>query len=91
MWTIIVVTGAALLLVACAVYVNAATQAVLRRRPIEQDCPPDRFGLAYEEVTFPAADGLTLRGWFIPAERSTARGTIVFCHGQAGSMDRDTD
>jgi dipeptidyl aminopeptidase/acylaminoacyl peptidase len=26
-------------------------------------------GLVYEEVAFPTTDGLTLRGWFIPAEK----------------------
>jgi len=30
------------------------------------------LGLAYEEVAFPTTDGLTLRGWFIPAARSDA-------------------
>ena len=32
---------------------------------------PDAYGLEYEEVCFPAADGLELRGWFIPG-RSNA-------------------
>lgn len=27
---------------------------------------PDEYGLAYEEVTFSAADGVELHGWFIP-------------------------
>jgi alpha-beta hydrolase superfamily lysophospholipase len=29
--------------------------------------PQTALGLAYEEVAFPTGDGLTLRGWFIPA------------------------
>ncbi len=37
------------------------------------------LGLAYEEVSFPAADGLTLRGWLIPA--------VVYAHG-AGQDQR---
>lgn len=28
---------------------------------------PARYGLRYEHVSFPTRDGLTLRGWFIPA------------------------
>lgn len=31
------------------------------------DDDPSRYGLDYEEVSFQTSDGLTLRGWFIPA------------------------
>ncbi|WP_206051911.1 alpha/beta hydrolase [Nocardioides ferulae] len=31
---------------------------------------PDEAGLAYEEVTFPSADGVPLEGWYLPAEGS---------------------
>lgn len=31
---------------------------------------PDEAGLAYEDVTFPSADGVPLEGWYIPAEGS---------------------
>jgi len=57
-----------------------------RRRPDPPTHPTD-YGLPYEEVAFPARDGIPLRGWFIPAAQ--ARGTVVFCHGHAGSMDPD--
>jgi uncharacterized protein len=29
---------------------------------------PDEYGLDYEDVFFPAQDGVTLEGWFIPAD-----------------------
>jgi uncharacterized protein len=29
---------------------------------------PDEYGLEYEDVFFPAMDGVTLEGWFIPAD-----------------------
>ncbi len=57
------------------------------------DDNPGRYGLEYEQISFPTADGLTLRGWFIPAESAslerTAQGlgtreacaTILFGHG----------
>ncbi len=60
---------------------------LLRRRTPDAPGDPARYGLTYEEVTFLSRDGLTLRGWFIPAPE--ARGTVVFCHGHAGSMDPD--
>lgn len=31
---------------------------------------PDEYGMAYEDVFFPSRDGVTLEGWFIPAEGS---------------------
>ena len=57
------------------------------------DDNPKYYGLGYERVSFLTEDGLTLRGWFIPAETaSTERatedmgtndtcGTILFGHG----------
>jgi alpha-beta hydrolase superfamily lysophospholipase len=38
--------------------------------------PPAGTGLAYEDVTFSTTDGLTLRGWFFPAERPGAPAMI---------------
>ena len=31
--------------------------------------PLTTWGVPYEDVTFPTSDGLTLRGWFIPAQQ----------------------
>lgn len=41
---------------------------------------PDRWELAYEEVTIETDDGLTLAGWFLPAKNQTDR-TILVGHG----------
>ena len=38
---------------------------------------PDEAGLAYEDVTFPAADGVPLEGWYIPADGSDK---LVICN-----------
>ncbi|OQY24842.1 MAG: hypothetical protein B6I34_03150 [Anaerolineaceae bacterium 4572_32.1] len=65
-----------------------ARQLTQRRRPDEPSNPAD-YGLDYEEIAFSSRDGLTLRGWFIPAAHS--RGTVIFCHGHAGSMDPDLE
>ena len=45
--------------------------------------PPD-VGLTYKDVFFNTDDGLKLNGWFIPTEDS--RGTLLFCHGNAGNI-----
>lgn len=41
---------------------------------------PEQFSLPYEKVSFRTEDGLTLRGWVIPAAKATDR-TIFMCHG----------
>ena len=45
---------------------------------------PGHLDLDYEDVTFAAADGTLLNGWWLP--RSGARGTILHCHGNKGSL-----
>jgi uncharacterized protein len=34
--------------------------------------PPDRLGVAHEDVTFTTADGLELEGWYIPSRNGAA-------------------
>lgn len=41
---------------------------------------PAHIGLAYDDVRFTTDDGVTLSGWFIPAERET-RSTVILLHG----------
>jgi len=48
---------------------------------------PAEFGLDFEAVAFKSVDGLTLRGWWIPAEGSTR--AVISLHGQGVSMDPD--
>lgn len=43
---------------------------------------PQSFGMPdYHEIDFPTSDGITLKGWYIPAA-GAAKGTIVYAHGQ---------
>jgi len=57
-----------------------------RRAPNERRSPAE-FGLTFEEIGFSARDGVGLRGWWIPAPGSAR--TVIFLHGQGGSMDPD--
>ncbi len=50
----------------------------------ELEMTPDEAGMAYEDVWLAAGDGLRLHGWWIPSSRD--RGTILFCHGNAGNI-----
>jgi fermentation-respiration switch protein FrsA (DUF1100 family) len=46
-------------------------------------CPPGDFGLTdYRAVSFPTADGLLLRGWYVPAHNGAV---IIMVHGHAGN------
>jgi len=47
--------------------------------------PPATVGLNNaEEVTFTTDDGLTLHGWFVPADPAPARFTVIVFNGNAG-------
>jgi len=50
---------------------------------------PSSIGLGYEDIYFDTADGKRLNGWFIPADN--ARGTVLFCHGNAGNISHRMD
>ena len=50
----------------------------------EIDGTPDSAGLSYEDVVFTAEDGVRLTGWYLPA--TDPRGTVLFCHGNAGNI-----
>jgi len=45
---------------------------------------PARFQVRYQEVQFVAPDGVSLAGWWIPANRPCA--TVVYCSGNAGNI-----
>ena len=45
---------------------------------------PQKLGLAYEDVYFKAADGVTLNGWLM--RHPDAQSTLIFAHGNAGNI-----
>lgn len=52
---------------------------------------PDQYGMEYEEIFFPALDGVTIEGWFIPAnsDRLLIMNHPMPCnrYGYPGHMD----
>jgi fermentation-respiration switch protein FrsA (DUF1100 family) len=58
-----------------------------RRQSLSGRANPADWGLSSEEVSFKSMDGLTLRGWWIPAEGSQK--AVISLHGHGGSMDPD--
>ncbi len=58
-----------------------------KRHSLKEFRSPADLGLDFKPVHFPSADGITMSGWWIPAEGSP--NTIILLHGFAGSMDPD--
>jgi uncharacterized protein len=55
----------------------------------DEPSTPAEWGLKYESIDFKSADSTPLHGWFIPAKNKTprtAKATVVFSHGNAGSI-----
>lgn len=52
------------------------------------EASPAELGRAFEEVSFHAADGVALHGWFFPADAGSARERWAFliCHGNGGNI-----
>ncbi len=79
-----------LLRIAVGVYVGICLvilvfQSHLLYHPLREiERTPEGVGLSYEEVTLRTTDGVRLAAWYVPAD--AARGTVLFCHGNAGNM-----
>ena len=52
----------------------------------DEPSTPATWGFKYEAIDFKSADGTPLHGWFIPGRSKQAKGTVVFSHGNAGSI-----
>lgn len=55
-------------------------------RVIERETP-EKFGLAYEEVWIPGADGKSLFGWLVPSAAGEGSPTLVILHGWGGNAE----
>jgi fermentation-respiration switch protein FrsA (DUF1100 family) len=78
-----------------AVYIGLSVMLFLMQSRIlyqpmrEYDYTPSDYGLDYEAVSLATPDGVTLAGWYIPAEK--AEWTVLFCHGNAGNISHRLD
>lgn len=52
----------------------------------DEPTTPADWGLKFESVRFKSGDGTPLHGWFIPGKNPKPKGTVVFSHGNAGSI-----
>jgi fermentation-respiration switch protein FrsA (DUF1100 family) len=53
------------------------------------EATPQSLGIPYEDIWFPAADGVKLHAWLVPAR--DARFTLVWFHGNAGNISHRVD
>lgn len=59
---------------------NSARLVIAPKRQRLWTNPKQALGLGYEDVEFPAQDGIRLKGWFIPATH-TPTATAIILHG----------
>lgn len=45
---------------------------------------PEDIGLEFEDVFIDTEDGIKIHGWYVPSKKE--RGTVLFCHGNAGNI-----
>ena len=76
-----------LLLFSALLYYRQERMLFFPEREIRQT--PRDIGLAYEEVSFTAQDGVVITGWYIPADDE--KGVLLFCHGNAGNVSDRLD
>jgi uncharacterized protein len=71
---ILVVIAFFFLVSLCAFYVS------MRPPKIVSSITPGAYNMQYENVSFKTADGITLRGWHVPAVKETDK-TLILLHG----------
>src|SRR4051794_15222836 len=76
--------GAGVLLASAGLAVGSLAYAYFATHPWRHPIrvTPGAHGLPYEEIVFPAADGVRLSGWLIPASAANdKRAVVIVCHG----------
>jgi alpha-beta hydrolase superfamily lysophospholipase len=78
------VVGIHLFLVGGLIYVHFH-QELMVYQPFEGvRSTPDQYGARYEVIYLETGDGVRLHGWYLPVQKP--RGTILYCHGNAGNI-----
>ncbi len=80
-WIVIIIAGAYIVFVGF-LFIFQSHYIYYPERVLSAD--PGDIGLNFESVSFETMDGVKLSGWFVPSE--SARGVILFCHGNAGNI-----
>jgi len=81
-WSVLRITAASYVGLILLMYFRQAHYVYFPTRDVR--LTPATFRLAYDELRVRTGDGQTIHGWFVPHPQ--ARGTLLFCHGNAGNI-----
>jgi fermentation-respiration switch protein FrsA (DUF1100 family) len=87
LWSVLFIAVAAYLGLALLLYTLQERFVFLPTRDMGET--PEVLGLAYQDVRFPASDGIVLDAWFVPGNASAP--TVLFFHGNAGNISHRLD
>lgn len=65
-------------------FTNIVTKNGFHYHDVNAGKTPASFGMSYSEIAFRSRDGISLKGWYVPAgdqNGDASLGTIVYCHG----------
>ena len=88
-WNILISVAIAYLAVLALVFLFQSRLVYYPEIGREVTVTPQSYGLKFETVEIPTADGETLQAWWVPVEGS--RGTVLFFHGNAGNISHRLD
>jgi fermentation-respiration switch protein FrsA (DUF1100 family) len=85
-WKIILIPVALAYLTILGLFLLAQRSLIFIPTPLNGDTPR-KYGLSYQDVSFPSADGVTLNGWWIqhPAG-ANPRPVLLYCHGNGANL-----
>jgi len=86
-WAVIIIILSAYLVILVIFYIVQATMVYYPDRTLVAE--PKHLGLDFEDVNIKTEDSVNIHGWFISAK--AAKGTILFCHGNAGNISNFLD
>jgi hypothetical protein len=89
LWNLLISVAIAYAAVAVLVYLFQSRLVFYPEVGREATASPQAYGLKFESVDLPTADGETLHAWWVPAD--DARGTVLFFHGNAGNISHRLD
>jgi len=85
-WKIILVPVVLAYLTILGLFLLAQRSLIFHPTPLNGDSPR-KYGLSYQDVSFPSMDGTTITGWWIQhPPGQTTRPVLLYCHGNGANL-----
>jgi pimeloyl-ACP methyl ester carboxylesterase len=85
-WKIILIPVVLAYLTILGLFLLAQRTLIYRPTPLNGDTP-QKYGLHYQDVSFPSSDGITITGWWIQhPQGKTPRPVLLYCHGNGANI-----